>query len=129
MKISRRGFIGGAATTAATLGGIQLGFSNISTRTMVSGRTIVYLFLRGGIDGLNLIVPRTGINRTEYESKRANIQVPLENILNLNDDFGLHGSAAGLKALYDQGTLAVVQAVGMPELGIIRGRARLHVIR
>ncbi len=114
MKISRRGFIGGAATTAATLGGIQLGFSNISTRTMVSGRTIVYLFLRGGIDGLNLIVPRTGINRTEYESKRANIQVPLENILNLNDDFGLHGSAAGLKALYDQGTLAVVQAVGMP---------------
>lgn len=78
-------------------------------------RTLIYLFLRGGMDGLNLVVPRTGINRSEYEAKRPYIQVPVANLHNLNGAFGLHPGATGLKSLYDSGDLAVVHAVGMPD--------------
>lgn len=118
MKLSRRKFIGGTASVLATASGLQLGFAHAALPAGSRGKTLVYLFLRGGIDGLNLVVPRTGTHRTEYEAKRPNIQVPVSGdsaMHNLNGAFGLHGSAGGLKGLYDAGKLAVVHAVGMPE--------------
>ncbi len=118
MKLSRRKFIGGTASVLATASGLQLGLAQAALPKGSRGKTLVYLFLRGGIDGLNLVIPRTGTQRTEYEAKRPNIQVPVsgENAMhNLNGAFGLHGSATGLKGLYDAGKLAVIHAVGMPE--------------
>lgn len=118
MKLSRRKFISGSASVLATATGLQMGFAQAALPEGSRGKTLVYLFLRGGIDGLNLIIPRTGSNRTEYESRRQNIQVPVsgDNAMHdLNGEFGLHGSATGLKALYDAKKLAVVHAVGMPE--------------
>ncbi len=118
MKLSRRKFIGGSASVLATVSGLQMGFAQAALPAGSRGKTLVYLFLRGGIDGLNLVIPRTGTHRTEYEMKRPNIQVPVSGdgaMHNLNGQFGLHGSASGLKALYDSGKLAIVQAVGMPE--------------
>ncbi|WP_456414876.1 DUF1501 domain-containing protein [Thiolapillus sp.] len=118
MKLSRRKFIGGSASVLATASGLQMGFAQAALPPGARGKTLVYLFLRGGIDGLNLVIPRTGTHRAEYEMKRPNIQVPVSGpgaMLNLNGQFGLHGSATGLKALYDSGKLAIVHAVGMPE--------------
>ncbi len=118
MKFSRRKFIGGSASVLATASGLQMGFAQAALPAGSRGKTLVYLFLRGGIDGLNLVIPRTGTHRSEYEMKRPNIQVPVSGdgaMHNLNGQFGLHGSANGLKALYDAGKLAVVHAVGMPE--------------
>ena len=118
MKLSRRKFIGGTASLLATASGMQLGFVHAALPKGSRGKTLVYLFLRGGYDGLNMVIPRTGTHRTEYENKREHIQVPVsgENAMhNLNGAFGLHGSASGMKALYDAGKLAVVHAVGMPE--------------
>lgn len=115
MKIDRRTFIKSSTAIAATLGGARLGFAAKGTRGAGSSRTLVYLFLRGGYDGLNLVVPRAGTNRSEYESKRPNIQVPRDMLHNLDGKFGFHPSATGLKALYDSGKLAVVHAVGMPD--------------
>jgi uncharacterized protein (DUF1501 family) len=115
MKISRRGFLAGSASVTATLGGAKLGFSAVPSQSPASNRTLVYLFLRGGMDGLNLVIPRTGIHRTEYLSKRPNIAVPISNMHDLNGTFGLHGNCDGLKSLYDSGKLAFIHAVGMPE--------------
>ncbi|WP_456375728.1 DUF1501 domain-containing protein [Thiolapillus sp.] len=115
MKISRRGFLAGSASVTATLGGAGLGFSAVPSRSPASNRTLVYLFLRGGMDGLNLVMPRTGVHRTEYLNKRPNIAVPISNMHDLNGVFGLHGNCDGLKALYDSGKLAFIHAVGMPE--------------
>ena len=115
MKISRRGFLAGSASVTATLGSAKLGFSAIPSQSPASNRTLVYLFLRGGMDGLNLVMPRTGIHRTEYLNKRPNIAVPISNMHDLNGTFGLHGNCDGLKSLYDSGKLAFIHAVGMPE--------------
>ncbi len=115
MKISRRGFLAGSATVTATLGGTRLGFSAVQSKSPASKRTLVYLFLRGGMDGLNLVMPRSGGDRTEYLNKRPNIAVPYNQMHDLNGTFGLHGACDGLKSLYDSGKLAFIHAVGMPE--------------
>lgn len=115
--MDRRQFLKGSIAATTTVGGIKMAQSAIglNTKAVPNNNVIVYLFLGGGMDGLNLVVPRTGANRTEYEAKRPYIKVPVADLLNLNNSFGLHPSATALKALYDSGDLAVVQAVGMPE--------------
>lgn len=115
--MDRRNFLKGSAAITATLGSMQAGLTAVGfePKAIPNKRTLIYLFLRGGMDGLNLVVPRTGINRSEYEAKRPYIQVPVANLHNLNGAFGLHPGATGLKSLYDSGDLAVVHAVGMPD--------------
>ena len=114
--MDRRQFLKGSAAATATLSSAKLSHSAIgfNTKAVPNNNVIIYLFLRGGMDGLNLVVPRTGTNRTEYEAKRPFIRVPTIDLHNLNGDFGFHPSADALKSLYDAGDLAVIQAVGMP---------------
>lgn len=116
MMIHRRKFLTGSASIATALGTSGISALAADQRAIApQKKALVYLFLRGGIDGLNLVIPRTGDNRIQYESKRPSIQVPAASTLNLNDSFGLHASATGLKQLFDQNQLAVIHAVGMPE--------------
>ncbi len=120
LKLTRRGFLRGSVACATTLSGVKLGFSNDLVQRSLGGgnqNTLVYLFLRGGMDSLNLMMPISGQNRIEYESKRPNIMVPdsgTNAALNLDGQFGLHPQMSGLKELFDDGNLAIVQAAGMP---------------
>jgi len=77
---------------------------------------LVVVFLRGGMDGLNLVPPVTKTDRNLYETARPNLGVPLSGdgaALTLDGGFGLHPAAAPLLPLYDSGNLAVVHATGM----------------
>ena len=69
--------------------GITVSFASKSFAAEGGDNALVMLFFRGGMDALNFLVPRTGLNRSEYESKRPNIQIPNNLILNLDGDFGL----------------------------------------
>jgi uncharacterized protein (DUF1501 family) len=75
------------------------------------GRVLVVLQLDGGNDGLNTVVP---FRDDAYRRARPRLALPVGQVLRLNDDLGLHPSLAGLKRLYDDRRLAVVQAVGYP---------------
>src|SRR5690606_23595295 len=84
--------------------------------------TIVHVFLRGGIDGLNLVVPIAGEDRNFYEAARPDIKVPVsgENAalaLTLASGaatgFGLHAAATGLRDVWLEGKLAIVHCCGM----------------
>jgi uncharacterized protein (DUF1501 family) len=77
---------------------------------------LVVVFLRGGMDGLDLIPPISGPDRARYEASRPTLRVPLTGAgaaFSLDDGFGLHPAAAPLMPLYDSGRLAVVHATGM----------------
>jgi uncharacterized protein (DUF1501 family) len=77
---------------------------------------LVVVFLRGGMDGLDLVPPISGPDRSIYEASRPTLKVPLSgsgSALTLDDGFGLHPAAAPLMPLYDSGRLAVVHATGM----------------
>ena len=72
---------------------------------------LVVLQMAGGNDGLNTVVPFAD---DLYHRARPSIGVKPGNVLKLNDYAGLHPKLAGLKGLYDQGHLAVIQGVGYP---------------
>lgn len=80
---------------------------------------LVYIFLRGGIDGCNLVVP-LGANDHEYYSlMRPNIGIPATgtgHALQLGSQpFGLNPAASPLVDLFTDSRLAIVQAVGTPD--------------
>ncbi len=74
-------------------------------------RILVVLQMAGGNDGLNTLVPYTN---DDYYRVRPTLAVPKGDVLRLNDEIGLHPSLADLKALYDDGRLAIIQGVGYP---------------
>jgi uncharacterized protein (DUF1501 family) len=77
-------------------------------------RTLLTIFLRGGCDGLNCVVPYAD---DDYHRMRPTIRVPApgpgaqDPALKLDDYFGLHPMLRGLSTLYNQGRLAVLPAV------------------
>jgi uncharacterized protein (DUF1501 family) len=86
--------------------------SVVSSRPGVSDdRVLVFIQLAGGNDGLNTIVPYTNDN---YYANRPQLAIPAKDVLKLRGGLGLHPSARGLKDLYDDGRMTVVQGVGYP---------------
>lgn len=74
-------------------------------------RIIVSLQLTGGNDGLNMLVPYT--DRGYYRS-RPSLAVKAENVLALDAGLGLHPGMSALAGSFQEGKLAIIQAVGYP---------------
>jgi len=113
----RRAFLGSAGLTTGAA--VSLGFAPKAS-AMNQTKTMVYLFLRGGSDGLNLIPPRSGANFNNYQSLRPNINLDtgesmtLANVNGTNPGqaFGIHPEAAPIRDLFNQGQVAIIQACG-----------------
>ena len=113
--ISRRVFLRGAGLAAV---GVGFHPSSLVVRAaeaaQAGSRVLVQVFLRGGCDGLNLCVPH---GDPEYYALRGAIAIGRNEVINLDGQFGLHPALAPLKALYDEGRLALLPAVGNYTLG------------
>lgn len=72
---------------------------------------LVVLQLAGGNDGLNTLVP---YGDDAYRRARPHIALPGKEILRITDYAGLHPKLTGLRSLYGEGHLAMVQGVGYP---------------
>jgi uncharacterized protein (DUF1501 family) len=76
----------------------------------------VLVFLRGGMDGLNLVVP---YGDADYAANRPDIRIrpagQTRGALDLDGFFGLHPAAPHLRELYTGGALAIVHAVGLTD--------------
>ncbi len=77
---------------------------------------LVLIFLRGGADGLSIVVP---YGEDAYARNRPNIGIAAprnrrqgERAIDLNGFFGLHPRLAPLEPLYARGSLALVHACG-----------------
>ena len=81
------------------------------TATGKDGTILVVLQLAGGNDGLNTVVPYAD---DAYHRARPRLALPNEQILMIDHHVGLNPKLAGLKSLYEQGHLAIVQGVGYP---------------
>ena len=75
-------------------------------------RRLVVVQLSGGNDGLNTVIPYR--NDLYYRARPTLGIREGQGILALENDLGLHPALKGLKGLYDQGQLAVLNAVGYP---------------
>ncbi len=85
--------------------------SPIQTVTGKDGTILVVLQLAGGNDGLNTIVPYAD---DAYYRARPVIGIPKSSVIPINDYIGFHPKLTGLKGLYDEGHLALLQGVGYP---------------
>jgi len=72
---------------------------------------LVLVQLAGGNDGLNTVVPFAD---PDYYRLRPTLGIPREKALPLGDTAGLHPVCGPLRALFDDGKVAVVQNVGYP---------------
>ncbi|MGB8193246.1 MAG: DUF1501 domain-containing protein [Chitinophagaceae bacterium] len=80
----------------------------------LTDHVMVLIQLNGGNDGLNMVIPVEFYGN--YFNARANIAIPQNKVLTLagNNKTGLHPSMTGLQSLYNDGKLAIIQAVGYP---------------
>lgn len=114
MHVSRRYFIKSTGAVAAYCGLCPGDLLQAASAPAVRrGKTLVVIFLRGGMDGLNFAVP---FGDKSYYDLRSRIAIPApgrENgALDLDGFFGLHPSAAALTPFLTQGEGAILQAVG-----------------
>ena len=81
------------------------------------GKALIVIFQRGGMDGLNVVIP---FKDQAYYALRPSIAVKEpaageERAIDLDGYFALHPALASLKTIYDNGKLAVVHAAGSPD--------------
>lgn len=81
-----------------------------------NSKRLVVVFLRGAVDGLNVVVP---YSEAAYYAARPTIAIPRpdENggALTLDRQFTLHPALSSLMPLWEKGTLAFVHACGSPD--------------
>lgn len=96
--------------TAMALGTTQAATSNGASSSN-SNLILVVLQLSGGNDGINTVIPFADPN---YNKLRPELGFAASDVLHLTDSVGLNPNLSKVKALYDQGKVAVVQGVGYP---------------
>jgi uncharacterized protein (DUF1501 family) len=80
-------------------------------------KTVVFVFQRGAVDGLNMVVP---FGDSAYYGARRSIAVEAPRAgdagraLDLDGSFGLHPALSPLHELYGRGEMAIVHACGSP---------------
>ena len=123
MAVSRRYFLKSGAVALASFASAPsfLARTALARETGASGKDhpiLIAIFQRGAADGISMVVP---FGDRYYVSARPQIAIPEpmngadERAIDLDGFFGLHPSLASLKPIYDEGHLAMVQAVGSPD--------------
>jgi uncharacterized protein (DUF1501 family) len=120
-KFTRRDFVRISCCTAASFGlTAALGRLNMihALAAPATGyRALVCIFLFGGNDSNNMIIPNDTAGYTNYANIRANLALPQNTLLPIvaktgNVPYGLHPQLPGLQGLFTGGQLAVVANVG-----------------
>jgi len=125
--MNRRFFLKSGGVALASIG-MSLSAPSFLERTVfaqaqnhVTGgrrKTLIAIFQRGAVDGLNMVVPH---GEHSYYDLRPSIAVPrpqagnIEAAIDLDGFFGLHPAMARFKPLWDSKRLAIVEAAGSPD--------------
>ncbi|MGB8169384.1 MAG: DUF1501 domain-containing protein [Chthoniobacteraceae bacterium] len=123
--ISRRQFLRHANCAAisslpilSTLLNLKLAGSLAAAPAPTDHRALVCLFLSGGADSYNILVPYGDAEHDEYTTARGGIALPKTSLLPLNLantgglKLGLHSALPGLNQLFTDGKAAAIANVG-----------------
>lgn len=114
MKSTRRDFIRGGVSAFTLTFAAPAFLSDLARAQGSNRRNLVILYLSGGNDALSTLIPYTD---NFYYSRRPTIAVPAGSVLQVGTDesgkaLGLHPRLTGLKQIWDQGHLALIQRTG-----------------
>lgn len=76
-----------------------------------NGKNLVIIQWSGGNDGLNTVVP---FHNDLYYKNRPSLAIPKNKVIKITDELGFNPNLGGLKSLYDDGLLTVINNVGYP---------------
>jgi len=112
MLIKRRDFLKASSLATASLWMPKFlkGFDHPGALAH-EGRILIVLQLGGGNDGLNTVIP---MRNDVYYRERPRLAIRKEDALMLSDEAGLHPALGGLRSLFDQGQMAILNSVGYP---------------
>jgi uncharacterized protein (DUF1501 family) len=95
---------------------VPYGWAYSTGNDNVAGKRLVVILLRGGVDGLNVVVPYGDSN---YHRLRPNIAIGQPGsptgVINLDGYFGLHPMLSPLMPFWKNRTLAFVHSSGSPD--------------
>jgi uncharacterized protein (DUF1501 family) len=131
--ISRRHFLKMSARSVAMLGSsaslLHLSRMNAFAQTSSDYRALVCVFLYGGNDGNNTIVPMATSAYQGYAKVRSALALNQSSLLPVTTPsgqaFGLHPRLVGLQGLFQQQRAAVVANVGMLVKPLVRDEYQL----
>ncbi|MBC7569797.1 MAG: DUF1501 domain-containing protein [Spirosoma sp.] len=88
--------------------------SLLQTSAVNTDRVLVMVYLNGGNDGLNTVIPLDQLSA--YNALRSNIAIPQNKILALDGTpaTGFHPAMTGMRNLYNDGKLTVLHSVAYP---------------
>jgi uncharacterized protein (DUF1501 family) len=119
--MNRRFFLKSGSIALASVG-ISLSAPSFLERIVLGNtpggkrKTLIAIFQRGAVDGLNVVVP---FGESDYYSSRPSIAIPkpgdTDGAINLDGFFGLHPSMSAFKPLWDSKRLAIIHASGSPD--------------
>ena len=118
MAFTRRDFVKGGVA-AFTWGFAAPAFlSDVAQAQGAASRNLVVLYLGGGNDSLNTVIP---YGDAFYYSRRPTIAIPPGSVLQIGSDgagnaLGLHPNLVGLRNIFNQGRMAIIQRTGYPNL-------------
>ena len=121
-KISRRDFLRNGLVFGAGARGLAAGYAAVpdvfakavygaKAAGVQNDKILVMIQLGGGNDGLQTVIP---LADSRYRDLRPTLSKEADAALPLDNAHGLHQGLKGIKALYDQGKVAIVQGVGYP---------------
>jgi uncharacterized protein (DUF1501 family) len=110
--MNRRGFLRLSAGAALLMPGAAV----LAANNEGGRKRLIVIFLRGAVDGLNVVVP---YDEQRYYESRPSIAIGRpgteQGALPLDGHFGLHPALGGLLSLWNDKKLAFVHAAGSPE--------------
>ncbi len=121
-KFNRRDFLKASSAAASAAFGSTPG---LAYSQIVGGgapfndyRALVCVFLFGGNDSFNMLVPRSEAEYNVYAQSRQNLAIDQQDLLAINPltsdgvQYGLHPSMSSLQSLFEQGSAAFITNVG-----------------
>lgn len=117
-NLSRRSFLGesacaalGSASIMSTLLNLKMANNAVAADLPEDDedrKTLVCLYLHGGIDSFNVLVPRDNERYGDYATTRTNLALPQNDLLPLSQsiggdglDYGIHPAMGGLQTLFN----------------------------
>jgi uncharacterized protein (DUF1501 family) len=114
MAVSRREFIRGGVAAFTVSFAAPAFLNDVARAQGARSRSLVVVYLSGGNDGLSTLVP---YQDPFYYARRPAIAIPPGQVLQIGSDqggraLGLHPRLGGLREIFNEGRLAIVQRTG-----------------
>lgn len=122
-KLNRRDFLSAGLVFGAGASGLAAGYAAVpdvfaravyaaKQEKVSNDRVLVMIQLAGGNDGLQTVMP---LGNQAYRDLRPQLSKSENDALPISKELGLNKNLKGVKSLFDQGKVAIVQGVGYPK--------------